>query len=180
MFDIGDTAIDGVKTITSRRQADLRGTFTKLVHADTFAEHGLRSDFREVYYSSSKRNVIRGMHFQTPPHDHAKLVQCLAGGVIDVVVDVRRSSATFGSVLSFDLSVDWPTAVYIPAGCAHGFMATTDDALMLYSVTSVYSPPSDGGIRWDSIGFQWPCEEPIVSERDKSFAPLKDFLSPFA
>ncbi len=179
MFEIEESPLAGVKRVTPRTARDARGAFTKVFHEDLFAKAGLRTDFRESYYSTSRKNVLRGMHFQTPPHDHDKIVYCLSGAVLDVVVDLRRASPTFGQHTAFSLDGASPAGVYIPTGCAHGFLTLTDEALLLYSVTSVYAPNNDTGVRWDTIGFDWPCEAPLISDRDLSFPALADFDTPF-
>lgn len=158
---------------------DERGTFVKTFHAARFADLGLPTEWHEEYYSSSHKGVIRGMHFQTPPHDHEKLVYCLQGRVLDVVVDLRTDSLTFGEHLAVELDAARGHGLIIPKGMAHGFLALTADALMAYKVTSVYSPVNDSGIRWDSFGLNWGIAQPIVSARDRAHPRLADFLSPF-
>jgi len=140
---------------------------------------GLCSDFVEQYYSTSRRDVIRGMHFQLPPHDHAKLVYCAAGGVNDVLLDLRKESGTYGWHVSVPLSADSGHAVYIARGVAHGFIATLEPALMIYNVTSEYAATHDTGVLWDSFGYDWGVARPIVSERDRGFPALAEFDSPF-
>lgn len=173
------TALSGVMKVVTKHLADSRGFFAKTIHADQFRALGLRSDFTEEYYSISKKNVLRGMHFQTPPHDHAKYVTCLRGEILDVVVDIRVGSSTYGKVASFELSESEATSLYIPAGFAHGFLAKTEEATVLYRVTSVYAPQNDTGILWSSLDFKWPVTNPIVSDRDAGFTPLGGFKSPF-
>jgi dTDP-4-dehydrorhamnose 3,5-epimerase len=119
------------------------------------------------------------MHFQLPPHQHSKIVFCSKGAILDVIVDLRKDSPTFGQFHAEELSESNHLAYYIPEGFAHGFKALTDDALTYYLVSSEYHKDSDTGIRWDSFGFNWNCNNPIISERDKSFVALKDFQSLF-
>jgi dTDP-4-dehydrorhamnose 3,5-epimerase len=173
------TALPGVMKVVTKHLADSRGFFAKTIHADIFRALGLRSDFTEEYYSISKKNVLRGLHFQTPPFDHAKYVTCLRGEILDVVVDIRKGSPTFGRVASFELSESEATSIYIPSGFAHGFLAKSEDATVLYRVTSVYAPENDAGILWSSVDFKWPVSIPIVSDRDAGFAAISDFKSPF-
>ena len=158
---------------------DERGLFVKTFHEQIFAEHGLETHFSEIYYSRSYKGVLRGLHFQVPPHDHAKLIYCLVGKVKDVVVDLRVGSPTYGKFASFILSAETANMIYVPRGLAHGFYTLSDSAIMVYNVTSVYSPQHDTGIRWDSVGIDWPSDKPIISERDGRFVPLADFESPF-
>lgn len=158
---------------------DERGTFVKTFHAERFAERGLPTEWREEYYSYSRKGVIRGMHFQTPPHDHEKLVYCMQGKVLDVVVDLRKTSPTFGQHIAVELDSAQGHGLMIPKGMAHGFLALTEDVLMAYKVTTVYAPENDAGIRWDSIGIDWNVDQPIVSARDRSHPDFKLFETPF-
>ena len=158
---------------------DGRGRFVKPLAASQLTARGLRADFVEQYYSTSARGVIRGMHFQLPPHDHAKLVYCASGAVTDVLLDLRRRSASYGRHVSLSLTADSGHAVYIAAGVAHGFVATLEPALMVYNVTSEHARAHDAGVRWDSFGCDWGVAESVVSERDRGFAPLSEFVSPF-
>lgn len=178
-MELEDTGIPGCFALRARRLADARGAFVKTFHQPTFEASGLRTDWREEFYSSSVRGVVRGMHFQTPPADHAKLVFCVAGSVLDVVLDLRMGSPTFGQHRSLELSEANATGLYIPTGCAHGFVSTSEVGTMYYKVTSVHSPDNDAGILWKSFGFAWPAETPVVSDRDQSHPPLSGFTSPF-
>lgn len=173
------TEIDGLLSVKPRVAHDDRGAFVKAIHAPTFAEHGLATAFPEVFYSSSRAGVIRGMHFQTPPHAHDKLVICTYGRVLDVVVDLRAGSPSFRRVVSRELDGDVATGLYIPTGCAHGFLSLTEGAVLLYAVTAPYSATHDAGVRFDSIDFAWPAGEPIVSDRDRALPPLEAWRTPF-
>lgn len=178
-MDLIPNPIHGVYEIQSALFSDARGVFVKTFHDQLFEELGLRRDWKEEYYSVSAKNVIRGMHFQTPPHEHAKLVHCLAGEALDVLVDLRVGSPSFGKVTSLTLSPEKSRSLYIPAGIAHGFLALRDNTIMHYKVTSMYSSAHDAGILWSSLGFEWPVDEAIVSERDARHPRVEDFLSPF-
>ena len=165
------TKIEGLYLIKPRILEDSRGKFVKTLHADTFKAQGLPCDFVESYYSTSQKNVLRGMHFQTPPKDHEK--------VVDVVVDIRKNSPTYGEHISQVLSQENGYIFYIPKGCAHGFLALEDDATVHYMQTSMYAPNNDGGINPQSLGFDWGTTEVIVSDRDLTFPDLADFQTPF-
>jgi dTDP-4-dehydrorhamnose 3,5-epimerase len=158
---------------------DARGAFVKTFHEDRFAEIGLRTDWREEYFSTSAKHVIRGMHFQVPPQEHAKLVFCVHGRVLDVVLDLRQDSSTFGTARSVELTPENGFGLYVPVGCAHGFLSLADDSVMYYKVTSVHSPEHDAGIAYDSFGFDWPVSEPILSDRDRAHPSLAVFETPF-
>lgn len=173
------TALEGCFQVRPFFAEDERGTFVKTFHAERFAERGLPIDWREEYYSSSRKGVVRGMHFQTPPHDHEKLVYCIQGRVQDIVIDLRKASLTFGKHVSIELDAARGTGLVIPKGMAHGFLALTEDVLMAYKVTTVYAPSNDAGIRWDSFGATWGVTQPIISARDLAHPALADFDSPF-
>lgn len=176
---IEKTSIEGVLLITPFRASDERGSFVKHFHEKSFKEAGLVTHFPEEFYSISKKGVIRGLHFQTPPADHVKLVGCFFGRVLDAIVDLRRGSPTFGSFETFELDGDTAQFVYIPQGLAHGFETLTDSALMYYAVTTMHSPEHDAGIRWNSVGIPWRSENPILSTRDEGFPLLAEFETPF-
>ena len=157
---------------------DQRGGFVKIFQKSLYDSHGLNCDFTECYNSFSYSGVVRGMHFQVPPHEHAKLVRCISGEVLDVIVDIRKGSPTYMSWEATELNSDSCNMIYLPAGVAHGFFSVTD-ALMEYFVTSEYSFEHDSGICWNSINFDWPNRSPIISARDQSFPRLDEFDSPF-
>lgn len=173
------TSLEGCFQVHPLFVEDVRGTFVKTFHSERFAELGLPVDWREEYYSSSREGVIRGMHFQTPPHDHEKLVYCMQGRVLDVIVDLRKQSPTFGHHVAVELDAARGHGMLIPKGMAHGFLALTKAVLMAYKVSTVYAPTSDAGIRWDSFGLDWGVDQPIISERDRVHPSLADFASPF-
>ena len=179
VFNLAETSLPGVRLFSLILRKDERGQFVKTFHADFFSQHGMRADFKEQYVSVSKKGVLRGLHFQLPPHDHAKLVTCLEGEVLDVVVDLRKASPTFGKHAMFTLRGSEASQLYIPSGMAHGFYVTSDEATLLYNVTSAYAPEHDTGILWNSAGINWPDKSPILSGRDKEFAPFSDLKSPF-
>jgi dTDP-4-dehydrorhamnose 3,5-epimerase len=170
------TSIEGVWLLENFVSQDKRGTFVKTFHMEAFCEQGLTTDFRESYYSVSHRNVIRGMHFQLPPHEHDKLVYVTQGDILDVVVDLRPASATYGQHVAISLP-EHTHAVYIPRGCAHGFLTLSETATVVYNVTSIYAPKADAGIRWDSFGFEWPVQAPIISDRDSKFETMKESMA---
>ena len=179
MFEIKKTNIPGCLEIIPTVFEDYRGSFVKIFHDDEFIKLGLQTIFSEEYYSVSKKGVVRGMHFQTPPHDQVTIVYCLCGKVFDVVIEIRKGSPKYGEYLVFELDPEKPSMIYIPSGLAHGFYAMEDNTLMVYKVTMVYSPENDTGIRWDSAGVSWPAEKPIISERDAQFEKFCDFKTPF-
>lgn len=155
---------------------DLRGSFHKIF---SFTEERFPV-FKESYLSVSHKNVIRGMHFQTPPYAVDKLVTILSGTALDVIFDMRKNSPTYRQIATFTLNAEEHTFVFIPAGCAHGFLALEDHTALLYHVTQPYAPAFDSGIRFDSFGFQWPLsDEPILSKRDLLMPPFEERSNPF-
>ena len=176
-MNIKKTTMQGVYIIQPKLFNDNRGKFVKVFHFDFFNKFGLKTDFVESYYSISQKNVIRGMHFQIPPADNEKLVYVPRGWVIDVVLDIRRNSETFGKYINIELSAENGYCVYIPIGCAHGFISLEDNTIVTYLQTSVYNPKCDKGVKYDSFNFKWPCKNPILSERDQNFPTLEKCIS---
>ena len=173
------TPLQGAFIITSPAPTDDRGVFVKTYHETTLRNAGIEFELKESYFSISRKDVIRGMHFQLPPHQHSKVVFCPQGAILDVIVDLRKGSATYGQYYATELSADNHKAYFIPEGFAHGFKALTDDAMTYYLVSSEYNQPTDTGILYSSIGLDWQVAAPIVSARDKSFITLGAFDSPF-
>lgn len=171
--------LKGAYIISLPKFIDDRGVFVKTFNAEIFSKNGIEFELKESYFSFSKKDVIRGMHFQLPAHEHAKVVYCPQGAILDVIVDLRKESATYGQYFAHELSAENHLAYYIPEGFAHGFKALTDDAMTYYLVSSGYNQQSDTGILWDSFGFDWQCTSPIISARDLSFQSLNEFDSPF-
>lgn len=174
-----ETALAGCLEIQNDRFIDHRGIFVKTFHKNVFKQYGLVTSFSEEYYTVSEKSVIRGLHFQLPPAEHEKIVYCSAGAVMDVVVDLRKGSPTYGYFEQIRLSSDEANMLYIPKGFAHGFEVLSDTAIMMYKVTSVYAPERDNGILWNSLSIPWNTQEPIMSDRDQGFGEFKDFVTPF-
>ena len=158
---------------------DRRGIFVKTFRSDEFRDLGISFEPREEFYSVSAKNVLRGMHFQLPPAAHAKLVYCLSGRVLDVVLDMRRGSSCYGKSFSCQLDGQRRELLFIPAGFAHGFLALEDQSLMVYKTDAPHAPEHDAGIAWNSFGFDWKVASPVMSDRDRKFPAWPDFQSPF-
>lgn len=171
-MNICSTNLDDVFLIRNNCFLDERGVFVKTFHESVFSESKLNVNFKESFYSVSKKNVVRGMHFQKPPYDHDKLVYVVKGEILDVVVDVRADSPTFGKVINEILSDKNAKSIYIGKGYAHGFLTLSDEAVVIYMTTTTHSPSHDSGVKWNSIDFEWPVNTAIVSERDSSFLPI--------
>ncbi len=180
MFDLKPCKIAGCFELQPKALEDARGRFVKVFHEQAFAAQGLETRFVEEYYSVSHKNVIRGLHFQLPPFDHVKMVYCVQGEVLDAVVDLRVGSLTYGQFALFELSAAKANSVYIPSGLAHGFCVLSEQAIMIYKVSTIYSPAHDAGVLWNSVGIPWPTTEVILSARDRGFPALESFVSPFS
>ncbi|MFB4168639.1 dTDP-4-dehydrorhamnose 3,5-epimerase [Virgibacillus sp. JSM 102003] len=178
-MQINKTMLTDCYEIVPRVFTDKRGTFVKTFHHDSFVSNQLETQFTEQYYSFSHQGVLRGLHFQNPPMHHVKLVYCIMGEVLDAVVDLRNGSPTYGQNQLFKLSAEKKNLIYIPAGMAHGFYVTSENAVVVCNLSTVYSPEYDSGIRWDSLGILWPDQTPILSQKDKELPLFTEFSSPF-
>jgi len=176
---INDTFIKGLKIIEPNIFQDSRGMFIKTFNDGFFQENGLVIDIKETYYSISHQDVIRGMHFQIPPHDHIKLIYVPYGSILDVVLDLRKKSPTYGSYFSVEISSHNGKVLIVPKGLAHGFKSLEDNTNVVYMQTTGYSQEHDCGIKYNSFNFDWKCTDPKMSERDNAFAPFDAFESPF-
>jgi dTDP-4-dehydrorhamnose 3,5-epimerase len=163
-------------------RSDGRGYFMRTYERQVFLANGLQTDWVQENQSLSVRlHTIRGLHFLLPPHTETKLVRVVKGKILDVFVDLRKDSETFGQWDSIELSEDNHRAVYIPKGFAHGFCTLTEQAIVQYKVDREYVAEADAGIRWNDpqIGIHWNVQNPILSERDKNLPILSAFDSPF-
>ena len=176
---VASTLLSGVYTINMPISLDMRGKFVKTFNDIWFEKNNLCIDFKENFYSVSLKDTIRGMHFQLPPMDHEKLVYVPKGRIIDVVLDLRKDSNTYGNFIDIELSDRNNIAVYVGKGFAHGFKALEDSTFTFYSISKSYSQEHDCGIRWDSFGYDWQIKDPIISERDNNLINFGEFSSPF-
>jgi len=176
---IVDTSIMGCYEVYPLDLRDHRGRFVKPFHREEFREAGLELDVKEEYYSVSRKNVLRGLHFQLPPKATIKAVTCLSGTIFDAVVDLRVGSPTYLKHFEVELSEEKGNLLFIPGGLAHGFCTLSQEATVLYICSEVYSQEHDTGLKWDSAGIPWPLKDPIVSEKDNGLIKLEQFDSPF-
>ena len=176
---VTELGIPGCLLIVPDHSEDERGSFVKTYHEPTWQSLGLRTDWVEEYYSVSRQGVLRGLHCQLPPSDHAKVVSCLSGRVFDVLVDLRKGSPQYGRAIFLVLDAERPSLVYIPTGLAHGFYTISLEATVGYRVTSIHDAGRDAGILWSSVDIVWPVASPIVSARDVALPPLSQFNSSF-
>ncbi len=158
---------------------DNRGEFVKTIHKDTFIENKLEWNFAESFYSVSHKNVFRGMHFQYPPNDHEKLVYVVKGAIIDIVLDLRFDSNTFGKYFTVELSDKNRKGIYIGKGFAHGFLSLEEDTVVEYHTSTIQSKECEGGVKWDSFGFEMAIENLIISQRDDAFSPFDKSIKYF-
>jgi len=170
----------GVHLLNPKIFNDHRGNLIKTYHSYIYEDLGISFTPQEEFISTSHKWVLRGMHFQLPPHDHAKLVFCISGRVLDVLLDLRWESPTYGKTATAVLSGDNHHQFFMPKGIAHGFLSLEDNSVMVYKSSAVHSPDHDTGIAWDSFGYSWPEKEKIItSERDSRLLPFSHFKSPF-
>lgn len=178
-MEIINTGFEGLYVLQTINFQDNRGGFQKLFNFDFFHENGLDCEFKEFYFSVNKKGVCRGMHFQVPPHDHTKVVYVSKGRILDVCVDIRKSSNTYGKCFSIELDDKKAQYLYIPKGFAHGFLSLEEGSIVNYAQTTCYNKDCDCGILQNSIDYDWGIENPIVSGRDLTFPKLSEFNSPF-
>ncbi len=179
MSSIEPTAIEAVKIITPRRFGDARGWFSEVYSKKLFGEVGIELDFvQDNHSASSTKGTIRGLHFQTPPFAQDKLIRVTRGRILDVAVDLRRSSPTFGQHVAVELSQENGRQLLVPVGFAHGFCTLEDDTEVLYKVTNYYAPAHDFGLAWDDpeLGIAWPVppDQAILSDKDRKHPRLAD------
>ena len=177
------TTIDGVVVIKPRIFEDSRGYFFESFSQREFDEKVLSVEFVQDNESKSSYGVMRGLHFQYPPYTQSKLVRCVKGAVLDVAVDIRKGSPTYGKHVAVELTEDNHCQFFVPRGFAHGFAVLSETAVFQYKCDNFYAPQADGGINIldDSLGIDWriPTEKVLLSEKDTKHALLKDFDSPF-
>jgi dTDP-4-dehydrorhamnose 3,5-epimerase len=169
------STLAGVVLVESQVAEDERGAFTRTFAREEFEAQGLDARIDHVALSSNRRRgTLRGLHYQGAPHEQARLVRCTRGVVYDVVVDIRRESATYLKWVAFELRAAEVLAVYIPPGCAHGFETLEDDSEVHYQISSPRRPESEKGLRWDdpALGISWPLHPIVISSRDRDFPLL--------
>lgn len=184
MIEVFKTDIEGVLIIEPKVFGDARGYFLESFNAKEFAEKtGLNINFVQDNESLSSYGVMRGLHFQTPPFTQSKLVRCVKGSVLDVAVDIRKGSPTYGKHVAVELTEDNHRQFFVPRGFAHGFAVLSETAVFQYKCDNFYAPQADGGISIldDSLGIDWkiPTDKALLSEKDTKHVLLKDFDSPF-
>ncbi|HJH25409.1 MAG TPA: dTDP-4-dehydrorhamnose 3,5-epimerase [Methanophagales archaeon] len=158
---------------------DERGFFMETYKKDDFEEKaGIKGEFIQDNHSKSKRGVLRGLHFQKEPYAQAKIVRCVRGEIYDAVVDLRKDSPTFGKYVGVILSEYNKYQLYIPRGCAHGFLVLSDVAEIFYKADSIYAPDHEGGLIWNDsdVNIPWPSDNPILSQKDQKWPTLRELI----
>ena len=176
MFSFKETTIKDLILIEYGRFQDSRGYFMERYRASEFAEAGITKTFVQDNFSVSKKNVIRGLHFQKKPFGQGKLVSVIKGSIFDVAVDIRKDSETFGKWVGIELSESNNRALWVPEGFAHGFAALEENTVIYYKTTNYYSKEHESGIIWNDkdIMIEWPLENPILSEKDRMLPHLSE------
>ncbi len=177
-MDIINSPIPGCYVLQPDIHSDPRGSLVKTYNEKLYFLLGKNFEMVEEFFSISKKNVIRGMHFQLPPHDHDKLVFCMNGAVLDIVLDLRVGNG-YGKFSVIELSEINRHILFIPKGVAHGFLAKSEEATMIYKTNALRLPEHESGILWNSFGYEWGIRDPILSERDQQLECLLKFNSPF-
>lgn len=174
-FQFTDTKIKGLKFVSPKLFSDQRGIFLETYKKSEFVANGIAETFVQENRSVSKKNVLRGLHYQINPKAQGKLVSVQRGKIFDVAVDIRRNSPYFGKYVSIILESDNGLMFWIPPGFAHGFLSLEDNSTVTYKTTEEYSPEHERGIIWNDtdIGIDWPSENLIIAERDSKFPDLK-------
>lgn len=170
--------IAGCRILDHRSHRDERGTFLKVLSAANIDQANGEFSAHELFWSKSVRGVVRGMHVQTPPYATTKLVWVSNGAIRDVVLDLRVDSDTFGACLVTELDEE-RGGLLVPRGCAHGFEVLSDSAIINYAQDKDHAPTHDAGVAWNSFGFEWFTNNPILSDRDRALPPMSEFRSPF-
>ena len=171
------TALEGVVLIDTKYFQDDRGFFIESWHQRDFADAGLTMTFVQEGHSRSARGVLRGLHYQDMTAPMGKLVRCTVGSILDVAVDLRVGSPTFGKWVGVELTADNKRQIYVPEGFAHGFQALSEVVEVQYKQTGFYTPSSEGSVAWNDpdIGVEWPIADPTLSDRDKRASSLKAY-----
>ena len=175
------TFIEGLLVLKPRVLEDSRGYFFESFNQKVLEEVGLKENFVQDNQSLSQKGVLRGLHMQAPPHAQGKLVRVIKGAVLDVAVDVRKKSPTYGKYFSIELNEQNKTMFWVPVGFAHGFLTLQDNTIFHYKCTNYYNKESEACVLWNDkdINVNWNVENPLLSAKDAEGTPFKDFVSPF-
>lgn len=178
---IESTALAGLLIVKPHVFEDERGYFYESFSKKSFENAGIVDDFVQENQSLSQKGVLRGLHFQNPPYAQSKLVRVIKGAVLDVAVDIRKKSKTYGQSFVLELNESNKIMLYIPLGFAHGFVTLENNTIFSYKCGNYYNKASEGGIKWDDadLNINWQLAQPILSEKDKNNNEFKSYISPF-
>ena len=179
MFSISKKYESGVRLLNILNFEDDRGCFIKAYNKNAFLDLGIDFIPEEHFYSVSKKNVIRGMHFQIGNSSHNKIIHCIKGEILDVFVDLRKGSKTFNKPIGIKLNEYRNHLIFLPKGFAHGFLTLSDNSIVQYMTDKVHSPALDKGVLWNSIDFNWPIKNPLISKRDQSHPSINEIKCEF-
>ena len=180
-MEIISTGLEGLSIVQPKIFEDNRGYFFESYNEAEFKKNGIYEQFIQDNQSLSQKGVLRGLHFQTPPHAQGKLVRVIKGAVLDVAVDIRKESPTYGKHFDIILNEKNKTMLWIPVGFAHGFLTLEDNTIFSYKCTNFYNKLSEDSILWDDkdININWNIESPSLSDKDKNGKSFRNFISPF-
>lgn len=180
-MEIVETHIKGLLIIKPKVFEDARGYFFESYNESVFKKAGIDAHFKQDNQSLSHTGVLRGLHFQTPPHAQGKLVRVITGAVLDIAVDIRKNSPTYGQHVTLELTEENKTMFYIPHGFAHGFATLRDNTIFSYKCTDVYNKESEGCVLWNdaNLNINWNIKNPLLSDKDLLGTPFDKFESPF-
>ena len=178
---IETTLIEGLLILKPDIFTDTRGSFMETFNSMVFAQYGLPVEMMQDNQSISRKHVLRGLHFQKPPYAQGKLVRVITGSALDVAVDLRKGSASYGKWYSVLLTGENKVMLWIPEGFAHGFLSLEDNTIFSYKCTNIYHKQSEGSLNWadPDLGIDWGIENPVLSDKDTIAPFFKDFISPF-
>ena len=180
-MEIISTGLNGLFIVQPKIFEDNRGYFFESYNESDFKKNGINEPFIQDNQSLSQKGVLRGLHFQTPPYAQGKLVRVIKGAVLDVAVDIRKESPTYGKHFDIILNEKNKTMLWIPIGFAHGFLTLEDNTIFSYKCTNIYNKLSEDSILWDDkdININWNIETPSLSDKDKNGKSFRNFISPF-
>lgn len=175
------TEIEDLWVIEPDVFGDARGFFMEAYNREAFQAIGMETGFMQDNLSFSRKGILRGLHFQAPPFAQGKLVSVVLGEVLDVAVDIRKGSATYGKHVAVHLSGENHRMLYVPPGFAHGFLVLSEECYFSYKCTQVYNKEAEGGLMWNdpSLGIDWEVDQPLISEKDSYYRPFTEFESPY-
>jgi dTDP-4-dehydrorhamnose 3,5-epimerase len=176
------TNFDGLLVFQPRVFRDDRGYFFEYFRKNLLGDNGVNLEFVQSNESQSQKNVLRGLHFQNPPFEQGKYIRVVKGAVLDVALDIRKNSRTYGQWFSCKLNESNKTILWVPPGFAHGFLTLADDTIFQYECTNIYNKDSEASIRWNDpdLKIAWNVKDPILSDKDKNAPFFKDFVSKFS